>query len=768
MVNTLKRNKLFLAAILVLFSASFSFAAKQNTYTTKTAPTGSDKALIADAADSNKTKQAALSFALTGDCTGFPCLDGTSDGGNMIKLWAGTGSYWTALQGGAPAANRSWRLPIAAPPSAGTTYLMNMDEYGQMGFVDPATFLTPSGVGGSLTVTATGFNGNLTTSDNTLQEIAQKVDDLVLGGTDTDDQTASEVAVTSSGFDGNLATTDNTVQKALQKLDDLTVTGGTDDQTASEVNITDAGLYFTGTTVEAALQEVGLDYAKKVNYLALANTTAFTPDADYEPATKKYVDDSIVAGGSYTDEQAQDAVGGMFSGNTETGITVTYDDATGKVNLDASHNHTGTYAPVLGSDDNYVTDAEKTKLTNLSGTNSGDNAVNSNYASLVTNATHTGDVTGATALTIANSAVTLAKMANMATGSLIYRKTASSGAPEVNTLATLKTDLGLTGTNSGDQTATTTAFTPNGTIAATTVQAAIQEVRDEAGGSFDPASPGAIGGTTPAAGTFTTIGAGAGGFTVDADGDLIAKSIGTTRSATIGSIFDLYEGSNNGDNKVTIQPSAALSVDKTIVAENILQTTDVDTSAKLRAIVTDESGTGALFFAGGDVAAATATTPSANDNDTSIATTAYVQTEIAATASDSLTLTNKTLDTAGTGNAITVPLNGVLDGAITDPADADDMIYARAANAMTVTGIDCQAEGTTPSITVTLQKCNDLACGTPTAIEAAITCDADGGVHASTIDSASISADTPIKVLFGAPSGTVNSVRWRVIGTQTW
>ena len=69
----------------------------------------------------------------------------------------------------------------------------------------------------------------------------------------------------------------------------------------------------------------------------------------------------------------------------------------------------------------------------------------------------TGDVTtsGATA-TIANSAVTLGKMANMATSSLIYRKTAGSGAPEVNTLATLKTDLGLTGTNSGDQTITLT------------------------------------------------------------------------------------------------------------------------------------------------------------------------------------------------------------------------------------------------------------------------------------------------------------------------
>jgi hypothetical protein len=90
--------------------------------------------------------------------------------------------------------------------------------------------------------------------------------------------------------------------------------------------------------------------------------------------------------------------------------------------------------------------------SNLSGTNTGDNSANTLYSGLVTNATHTGDVTGSGALTIATGAVTLAKMANMATGSLIYRKTALAGAPEINSLATLKTDLGLVGSNTGDQT----------------------------------------------------------------------------------------------------------------------------------------------------------------------------------------------------------------------------------------------------------------------------------------------------------------------------
>lgn len=66
-----------------------------------------------------------------------------------------------------------------------------------------------------------------------------------------------------------------------------------------------------------------------------------------------------------------------------------------------------------------------------------------------------GDVTvsgSGTAMAIDAGAVTLAKQANVATGSVFYRKTAGAGAPEVQSLATLKTDLGLSGTNTGDQT----------------------------------------------------------------------------------------------------------------------------------------------------------------------------------------------------------------------------------------------------------------------------------------------------------------------------
>ena len=62
-------------------------------------------------------------------------------------------------------------------------------------------------------------------------------------------------------------------------------------------------------------------YAEKSNVLQLDNTTAFTPDADYEPATKKYVDDNISS-------SSQHYIGEEFGG----GI-IYYVDRTGEHGL---------------------------------------------------------------------------------------------------------------------------------------------------------------------------------------------------------------------------------------------------------------------------------------------------------------------------------------------------------------------------------------------------------------------------------------------------
>jgi len=69
-----------------------------------------------------------------------------------------------------------------------------------------------------------------------------------------------------------------------------------------------------------------------------------------------------------------------------------------------------TYEPKKGADDNYVTDAEKTKLGNISVTQAVDldqieSDTTTNNAK-VSNATHTGEVTGSTALTLDKTAIT--------------------------------------------------------------------------------------------------------------------------------------------------------------------------------------------------------------------------------------------------------------------------------------------------------------------------------------------------------------------------
>lgn len=70
----------------------------------------------------------------------------------------------------------------------------------------------------------------------------------------------------------------------------------------------------------------------------------------------------------------------------------------------------------------------------------------------VTDAQVPNTITIDLATSVPDNAITLAKMADMATASFLGRNTAATGDPEVLSIATAKTMLGLTGTNSGDVT----------------------------------------------------------------------------------------------------------------------------------------------------------------------------------------------------------------------------------------------------------------------------------------------------------------------------
>jgi len=118
-----------------------------------------------------------------------------------------------------------------------------------------------------------------------------------------------------------------------------------------------------------------------------------------------------------------------------------------EVNVNADWNAVSGDAQILNKPTT-ITSAEQTKLGYISVTQAVDldtmeSDITTNNAK-VSNATHTGDVTGATALTIADEAVTNAKIAHVATGTVKGRTTAGTGDVEDLTISTtLKTALGL-------------------------------------------------------------------------------------------------------------------------------------------------------------------------------------------------------------------------------------------------------------------------------------------------------------------------------------
>jgi hypothetical protein len=128
---------------------------------------------------------------------------------------------------------------------------------------------------------------------------------------------------------------------------------------------------------------------------------------------------------------------GAIASSTGTGATINVADAT----------NAGLLLP-----------SEKTKLTNLSGTNTGDNAVNSLYNGLVSNATHTGDATGATALTVRGINGQL--MSSLPTG--IVKNTNSTGVPSIAIASDFPILNQSTTGNAGTATALQTGRTING------------------------------------------------------------------------------------------------------------------------------------------------------------------------------------------------------------------------------------------------------------------------------------------------------------------
>ncbi len=183
--------------------------------------------------------------------------------------------------------------------------------------------------------------------------------------------------------------------------------------------------------------------------------------------------------------------------------------------------------------------------------------------------------------------------------------------------------------------------------------------------------------------------------------------VGDADIATIdflGADFDLTE---NPDTEINVVIAAALTRDtewdtiaeiETVLGSlNILLETEIDASAELRALMDDESGSGALIFAGGALGAATADTPAADDDDTSIGTTAYVQGEINGSGGTSITCAS------GVCNADDETRIQPICVRFENPVAADDLksyFTNRTGKTITITDLWCESDQT---VTVMVQ-----------------------------------------------------------------
>jgi hypothetical protein len=497
---------------------------------------------------------------------------------------------------------------------------------------NPSGFLTAI-VDGSVTLakqanvaTGTVFYRKTTgTGVPEVQTLSTLKTDLGLTGTNSGDQDLSSYATTAAVAAayqpiGSYASSSH--NHSLDSLSNVTIASNT----SGEILKWNGSAWINSTLAEAGIQASG-------SYAAATHTHIWTDIVSGLPTTLSGygITDAYplvgnpsgfltgIADGSVTLAKMADvATGTVFYRKTaSTGVPEVQTLATLKTDLGLSGTNTGdqdlsayltsstassTYVSLSGSysDPTWITGLAWSKLssvpaavTALSGTNTGDNAVNSLYSGLVTNATHTGDVTGDTVLTIANEAVTLAKMANVAAGTVFYRRTASTGVPEVQALSALKTDLQLVGTNTGDQTISLTGdITGSGQGGISTTLATVN------------ANVGSFGSTTQA-----------GTFTVNAKG-LVTAASNVTVTPAIGSITGLGTsvatalGVAVGSDGAFVTNGGALGTPSAGVLTNCtgypttglgltaspLSQFAATTSAQLAGVISDETGSGSLVF----------------------------------------------------------------------------------------------------------------------------------------------------------------------------
>ena len=386
--------------------------------------------------------------------------------------------------------------------------------------------ITPTTVNGlTFTAAATGF----TIAGGTTSKTLTMSNTLTLAGTDT--------STLNIGTGGTLGTAAFTASTAYQ---------------ASNTNLTSvAGLTFASTSF-VKMTAAGTFALDTNTYYLASNPNSYT--ANLGTVTSVSVTTANGVSGTVATSTTTPAITltlGAITPTSVNGVTIS-----------------GATTPTLSV----------TGTSSISGSNTGDNAVNSLYSGLVTNATHTGDATGATALTVVGLRGVALPALGVSAGLLKYTGTGTntwvfdSTAYGTGTV----TSVGGTGTVSGltlTGTVTTTGnLTLGGTLAVTASNFASQTAN-----TFLSAPNGAAG--VP---TFRAI---------------IAADIPTLNQSTTGSagsvansfIIRADSGTTEGTDIYTFNGSAAKNVN--FIAGNLISITKAAGSWTIATSATANTGT---------------------------------------------------------------------------------------------------------------------------------------------------------------------------------
>lgn len=361
------------------------------------------------------------------------------------------------------------------------------------------TWSVPAGGGGGVStvsvVTANGFAGTVATATTTP---AITLTTSITGVLKGNGSAISAAAAGSDYVSPGLASSSGLTSTTGKLLGRSTAATGALEEITLGTNLS-----FTGTTLNAAGAggsiTIAADNTATTYYPVFYNTTG--------SMTTAYIDNTttplsyVPSTGTLT---ASTFVGAL-TGNAST--VTTNANLTGPVT--SIGNATAIAAGAISN-----TMLANGAVANLTGTNSGDNAVNSNYSGLVSNATHTGDATGSTALTVVKINGTL--MSGLATG--ILKNTTTTGVPSIAVAGTDYVPPGLATTASLTM---STAKLLGRTTAAT---GAIEEITLGTNLSFT--------------GTTLNASGGGGGITAETSGSASTGAVGYNGTTALAGQFD--------------------------------------------------------------------------------------------------------------------------------------------------------------------------------------------------------------------------------------